>query len=84
SVPFKWTPGTWYRMKTRVDLDAANPEASGVVRAKVWKKGDAEPEAWTLEVPVARPHQNGSPGLFGFSPQEMRVYIDNVSVYPNK
>ncbi len=25
-------------------------------------------------------HQNGSPGLFGFSPQEMKVYIDNIQV----
>ena len=29
-------------------------------------------------------HQNGSPGLFGFSPQDMRVFIDNISVTPNR
>ena len=47
------------------------------------KKGDPEPEKWTLEVPHKTAHQSGSPGLFGFSPQDMRVYIDNVSVRPN-
>jgi len=55
----------------------------GVVRAKAWKKSDPEPAAWTLEVPHKYAHETGSPGLFGFSPQDMRVYIDNVTVTPN-
>jgi outer membrane protein assembly factor BamB len=79
-VPFNWSPNTWYRLKTRVDL-AAN--GSGTIRGKAWKKGDPEPEAWTIEVPHARAHTSGSPGLFGFSPQDMRVYIDNVTVTQN-
>ena len=77
---FKWQPNAWYRLKARVDIAA---DSSGVVRAKAWKKGDPEPENWTLEVPHQTAHQSGSPGLFGFSPQDMRVYIDNVSVTPN-
>lgn len=82
AVPFKWTPGTWYRMKTRVDV-AAN--GSGVVRARVWKKGETEPAAWTIEAPHAKAHTYGSPGLFGFSPQSLfRCYVDNISVTPNK
>ena len=76
----KWQPNVWYRLKARVDT---MPDGSGVVRAKAWKKSETEPEAWTLEVPHKTAHQNGSPGLFGFSPQEMRVYIDNVSVTAN-
>jgi outer membrane protein assembly factor BamB len=69
-------------VKTRVDI-AAN--GSGIVRAKCWKKGDPEPEKWTLEVPHKNAHLSGSPGLFGFSPQSLfKVYIDNVSVTPNK
>ena len=56
---------------------------SGIVRAKAWKRGEPEPEAWTLEVPHKTAHQNGSPGLFGFSPQAERVYIDNVTVTAN-
>ncbi|MBI2949024.1 MAG: PQQ-binding-like beta-propeller repeat protein [Verrucomicrobia bacterium] len=77
---FRWQPNVWYILKTRVDVAA---DGSGVVRAKAWKRGDPEPEPWTLEAPHAHAHRSGSPGLFGFSPQDMRVYIDNVSVTPN-
>jgi outer membrane protein assembly factor BamB len=77
---FRWTPNTWYRLKSRVDIA---PDGSGVVRAKAWKKGDPEPDNWTLEVPHQNAHQSGSPGLFGFAPQEMRVYIDNIKVTSN-
>jgi FOG: WD40-like repeat len=82
TVPFAWTPKVWYRLKTRVDVAA---DGSGVVRAKAWKKGDPEPEKWTLEVPHRVAHTSGSPGLFGFSPQSLfRVYIDNISITPNR
>ena len=36
-----------------------------------------------IEVPHKVAHQNGCPGLYGFAPQEMRVFIDNVSVTAN-
>lgn len=78
---FKWTANTWYRLKARVDVAA---DGSGVVRAKAWKRDDAEPDKWTLEVPHQTAHQNGSPGLFGFAPQEQRVYIDNIMVTANE
>jgi hypothetical protein len=81
AVPFKWTPNEWYHLKTRVDLA---PDGAGVVRAKAWKRGETEPAAWTIEVPHRTAHRNGSPGLFGFAPQEMRVYIDNITVTPNE
>jgi hypothetical protein len=81
AVPFKWSPKVWYRLKTRVDVAG---DGSGVVRAKAWKKGDPEPDKWTIEVPHRVAHANGSPGLFGFSPQSLfKVYIDNISVTPN-
>ena len=48
------------------------PDGSAVVRAKAWKRGEPEPAAWTIEVPHKTAHQAGSPGLFGFSPQDMR------------
>lgn len=80
AAPFHWVPGTWYRLKARVD---EQPDGTGIIRAKAWKKGDPEPEAWTLEVPHQHPNRHGSPGLFGFSPQDMRVYIDNISVTQN-
>jgi outer membrane protein assembly factor BamB len=78
---FKWSPNIWYRLKARVDT---NSDGSGVVRAKAWKRDDPEPDKWTLEVPHQTAHQSGCPGLFGFSPQEMRVFIDNVSVTANE
>ncbi len=77
---FKWSPNTWYRLKARVDILA---DGSGVVRAKAWKREDPEPEAWGLEVRHKTAHKNGSPGLYGFAPQDMKVAIDNVVVTPN-
>ena len=79
-VDFDAAPNVWYHLKTRVDVAA---DGSGVIRAKVWKKEDPEPEKWTLEVPHKHAHQSGSPGLFAFAPQK-RVYIDNIAVTPNK
>jgi outer membrane protein assembly factor BamB len=80
AVPFRWLPNAWYRLKARVDVAA---DGSGVIRGKAWKKGDPEPEAWTSEVPIQHANLSGCPGLFGFSPQNMRVYIDNIAVTAN-
>lgn len=80
STDFKWSPNVWYRLKARVDI---SKDGSGIVRAKAWKKSESEPEQWTLEVTHKTAHQSGSPGLFGFSPQDQRVFIDNISVTPN-
>ena len=80
AVAFKWLPNEWYHLKTRVDVAA---DGSGTVRAKAWKRGDPEPSAWTIEVAHRSAHRNGSPGLFGFAPQDMRVFIDNITVTPN-
>ena len=66
---FKWSPNVWYRLKARVDR---HPDGSAVVRAKAWKRDEPEPAEWTIEVPHKTAHQTGSPGLFGFSPQDMR------------
>jgi outer membrane protein assembly factor BamB len=80
SVPFKWSPNEWYHLKARVDIDA---KGDGVIRGKAWKKSDPEPEAWTIEVPHKHANAEGSPGLFGFTPQEQRAWIDNVEVKSN-
>jgi outer membrane protein assembly factor BamB len=74
-------PTVWYSMKTRVDV---KEDGSGVAHVKVWKRGEAEPAEWTLDVPHDHAHLQGAPGLFGFSPQpKCRVYIDNVDIKPN-
>jgi outer membrane protein assembly factor BamB len=80
AAPFAISPNTWYRLKARVDVAA---DGSGVVRGKAWKKGDPEPEAWTIEVPHKIAHRTGSPGIFGFTPQEQRAWIDNIEVKAN-
>ncbi|MGF1448898.1 MAG: PQQ-binding-like beta-propeller repeat protein [Opitutales bacterium] len=81
SVPFAIRPGTWYRLKTRVDVHA---DGSGVIRAKAWDRDADEPAEWTIEVPVDDAHAEGSPGLYAFSPQsQKRVYFDNLKIYPS-
>ncbi len=77
SEDFKWSPNIWYRLKAQVER---NPDGSAVVCAKAWRRGEPEPAEWTITVPHKTAHQSGSPGLFGFSPQDMPVYIDNVEV----
>lgn len=82
NLPFKVVAKAWYHLKTRVDL---NPDGSGFVRAKAWERGQPEPTNWTIEYKHRVAHTEGSPGLFGFSPQSLfRCYIDNISVTPNK
>lgn len=80
-VPFIWRPKTWYRMTSRVDV---HPDGTGTVRAKAWPRGEIEPATWTIQVPVKHAHRNGSPGLFGFTPNiRHAVYIDNIDVKPS-
>ena len=78
--PFALTPNEWYHLKVRVDM---KPDGSGTVRAKAWKKADAEPEAWTIELAHKFAHTNGSPGIYSLSPQEQRAWIDNIEVKAN-
>jgi hypothetical protein len=77
---FSWQPKIWYHLKARVDIANDN---SGIVRAKAWRKDEAEPEKWTIEVAHKTAHREGSPGMFGFSPQDQPVYIDNITVTSN-
>jgi hypothetical protein len=52
-----------------------------VIRGKVWKRGEPEPDAWTITVEDPYPIRQGSPGLIGYSPAPM--YFDNLSVTAN-
>jgi outer membrane protein assembly factor BamB len=79
-VPFSWKPNIWYHLKARVDVAA---DGSGVIRGKAWKVGEPEPDGWINELPVHQAETRGSPGLFGFSAQGQRIYIDNISVAAN-
>ncbi len=82
SAPVTLVPRTWYRLKTRVDVAE---DGTGVIRARLWKRGDPEPEGWTIEAKHERAHRHGVPGIYGFSAQPaFRVYVDNVEIAPNK
>ncbi len=82
SVPFSVRPNTWYRLKTTVQ---DNGDGSGVVKAKAWVRGEPEPGAWTIEVPVDKLHPKGAPAIYALSPQaQKRVFIDNLEITPNK
>ncbi len=81
AVRFHVLPKVWYRMKTRVDVE---PDESGWVRGKVWKRDAPEPAEWTIEFKHSHVHKQGAPGVFGFSPQnKFRVFVDNIVITPN-
>ena len=77
-VPFEWQEDTWYTMKLRVDVEAD----VSVVRGKVWRRGDPEPEEWTITVEDPMRISEGSPGLYGYSPVD--IHFDNVTVTENQ
>ncbi len=79
TVPFKWEGNTWYTMKFRAE--AAGDKA--ILKGKVWKRGEQEPEAWTIEAVDEAPNLVGAPGFFG-NAQVAEIYYDNVSVTPNE
>lgn len=76
NVDFPWDSDVWYSMKMQVDYVGNK----GVIRGKVWKKDDKEPDAWTIEVEDPLPIKHGSPGIYGNS--NATLYFDNVQVIP--
>ncbi len=71
-------PNEWYTMKLMVV-----PEGNtAIVRGKLWKRGQAEPEAWTLEMVDKAPNMHGSPGLYGHA-SDAEIYLDNLQFTPN-
>jgi hypothetical protein len=78
TVPFKWQPDVWYRMK----LHAENlPDGTTKVQGKVWPKADAEPASWTIEKIDKIPHREGSPGLYADASTDL--FFDNIMVKKN-
>jgi hypothetical protein len=59
---FKWSPNTWYRLKAKVDR---SPDGSAVVRAKAWKRDEAEPDAPEPGNPALARAQDGGEGRVG-------------------
>jgi outer membrane protein assembly factor BamB len=77
-VPFEWALDTWYHLKLRVENRS---DGTTLAQGKVWKRGDPEPSAWTIEKVDTIPHRQGAPGLYGDG--YSNVYFDNVRVYRN-
>jgi outer membrane protein assembly factor BamB len=76
-VDFKWDPDVWYTMKLRAEVQGD----IGLIRGKVWRRGDPEPAAWTVTARDPRPVRHSSPGLYGYSAAE--ILYDNLSVTAN-
>lgn len=85
-IPFKWQPDVWYRMKLTVDVR----DGKGLVRGKVWPRGQQEPDQWSVEFADPIPTLEGSPALYGYATGILEdapgaeAFYDNVRVTPNK
>ena len=78
TIPFEWQAKTWYTLK----FQSENTDGKALLRGKVWKTGEPEPDAWTIEAEDLLPNTVGSPGIFGKS-SDAEFYIDNVMVKAN-
>lgn len=85
-VEFPWSGDTWYAVKLSVDV----VDGRGLVRGKVWERGNEEPEAWSIEMEDPTPNRAGSPGLYAYSvsitskSKGTEVLYDNVEVSRNE
>lgn len=87
AVEFDWQPNTWYRTKLTVEPG----EKTAKVRAKVWKRGEPEPTAWTVEYDDPSPNREGAAALYAYIPDPSisesnpgsDAFFDNVSITPN-
>ncbi len=78
TIPFSWKPDVWYTIKLR----AATEDGKAVLQAKVWPRGETEPDDWTMEAVDEAPNLQGSPGLFG-NASDAEIFIDNINVTAN-
>lgn len=77
-IDFDLKPGEWYTMRLTV---VPNGETAAV-RGKLWKRGEAEPDQWTIEMVDQAPNLHGSPGLYGHA-SDAEIYLDNLQVTLN-
>ena len=74
AVEFPWEGGVWYTMKMRVGV----AEGEALIEGKVWRRDEAEPDDWTIQVRDGLPNNAGTPGLYGQS--YANIYYDNLEV----
>jgi outer membrane protein assembly factor BamB len=87
TIPWTWQPDVWYRMKLTVSFK----DGKGLVKGKVWPRGETEPEKWSVEVEDPVPNKEGAPTLYAYSAGIIdaahpgtEIYFDNVRITPNK
>lgn len=73
-IRFRADPDVWYTMKMTVKIEDDGAHVLG----KVWKRGEDEPEEWTIEAIDPHPNTSGSPGLYTYALAP--CYFDNVMV----
>ena len=76
----KIDPDVWYTLKFRVEPSTENGPTK--LFGKLWKRGEPEPDAWTIEGVDEMGHAQGSPGIYGYSAAD--IYYDNLQVKPTK
>jgi hypothetical protein len=79
NVPFEPEADKWYTLKLTVEPG----EKETVAKGKIWRRGEEEPKDWTVEMVDHSPNLHGTPGLYGNCP-EAEIFVDNISVTPNK
>jgi outer membrane protein assembly factor BamB len=86
-MPFAFKPDQWYHLK----LTSSVVDGKGIIKGKVWAKGDKEPSEWTIELEDPIPNTHGSPVIFGFASGAINdknpgpeIHYDNVKITPNK
>ncbi|MFO0847905.1 MAG: PQQ-binding-like beta-propeller repeat protein [Gemmataceae bacterium] len=87
AAEFDWQPGVWYRVKLTVEPG----DKTATVRAKVWKRDDAEPAGWTVELDDPSPNREGAAAVYAYISDPSisdknpgsNAYFDNVTITPN-
>jgi hypothetical protein len=86
-LKYPWKPGAWYHMK----LTATVEGGKGIIKGKVWPRGEKEPAKWTIEAEDPVPNTEGAPLVYGYPNGTINaanpgpeIYYDNVKITPNK
>ncbi len=85
-MPLEWETDVWYTTKMTVDMVGEKAR----VRAKVWPRGEEEPQDWQIEMLDPAPNLEGSPGLYAYSNGTKHtkdgppIYFDNYRVFANE
>ena len=79
TIPFEWQANQWYTIKMKTAVE----DGKAVLRGKVWKRDDKEPDDWAITAEDNPGEHHGSPGLFG-NAKVAEILYDNVTVMANQ